>query len=316
MEDVFTRLAEIITQKSGISIDPINIFKANRHFHYLPETDPGRPLLLYYCYYNGSGMGVEMHSDDWYKLDSGIITPEEYVESSLWLYGYLWEGGPMITGGYIQPLEDIPGIHDKEKISRYMSIIICRGDYVSMGYHPSQEICLECSVKDCPYSVLKKKHLPMYVNILEAFDNRLAIYNAINNYLRNNYGYELNGLCASTDLGPDELMLYRNIGERTFELYLGDSLIKKLLYTPFIAGYDWESKIKSMKLFLGRRFSKEKILIESPQDFERAMIDLKLLRDWDIEEEQKVMEEELFEDDEEYGPIARFFDWILKTFCK
>ena len=318
MEDIITILAEIISDKTGLPIDPQNIFQATRHFHYIPETDPGKPLILYYCYYLGNSFEVEINSDDWYNLKSGNVTPEDYVNNSNWYYGYLWDGGTIITGGYIQALENRAGIHDKEKILRYMTIISCRGDFLSNGYIPSKDGCFDCPVKDCPYSAMKKHHLPMFVNILEAFDNRLAFYNAMKHYLKDEFGYTINGMCCSEGIDKGEIVLYRNVGERTFELYLGDSMIKELFYTPFVAGSHWEKVISNMKLFIGRRFSKERIQIESMQDFEKALIDLKYLRDWDIEDEQRERQEELFENDfdEENGPIHRFFAWLLRTFCK
>ena len=318
MEDFIEILAEIISEKTGIFIDPQNVFQASRHFHYIPETDPGKPLFLYYCYYFSSGFGVEINSEDWHNLKSGIVTPEDYVNNSNWYYGYLSESGSIITGGYIQALENTTGIHDKEKILRYMTIITCRGDYLNSGYVPKKDGCFDCPVKDCPYSAMKKHHLPMFVNILEAFDNRLSFYNAMKHYVQDEYGYTINGICCSEDIGKDEIVLYRNVGERTFELYLGDSMIKELFYTPFVPGENWVMEILKMKLYIGRRFSKERILIESKQDFQRALIDLKYLRDWDYEEERLEPQEDFLEDDfdEEDAPIHRFFAWLLRTFCK
>jgi hypothetical protein len=317
-KSILAELATIVSEKTGLHIHPDNIHKSGRRFYYIPEADPGRPLFLHH--YRGPFF-IDLPQDDWKKLEKGEISPLEYVNTAHWNFGYYWGGGSMITGGYFTPLEFTTGINDKEKIYRIMTILSCRGSFLASGYRPSKEECEKCNVSECPYSAVVEKAAPLYSDVLRLPDNRRDFFKAVYDFVLKEYGYELHGMCCSDMIPKDEIILYPNYGERTFELYIGDEFVKELLYNPYIEGYNWDRTVEIMKLSIGKRFDTQFMLIESPEDFKHALVDFKILDKWDEEDRRRneLAEQKAARDNvnpvEESKPKT-FWSWLKKLFSK
>ena len=320
MENFITPLADIVSEKTGLEILPEHIHISTRRSFYIPETDPGKPLLLHH--YRGPYF-IEINYYDWEKLITGVITPLEYVNTSYWYYGYYWGGGSSLTGGYFTPLEDTEGINDKEKVYRFMSILKCRGNFISSGVTPTEEDCKNCDVPNCPYSKVGDMPYPLRVSVLD--DNRFSFFKALYRHIENTYGYQIHGMSCSEKVLPNEIVLYRNYNERTFEAYVSDRTIKGLLYNKFEKKFSWDTIVKTFNLFVGKRFTDKKIFIEDPIDFEEALHMLKILDDWKVEEEAKFkFEQRKLEgtepstenDDFDPAPMSSFIDWVTRLFKK
>ena len=320
MENFITPLADIVSEKTGLEILPEHVHISSRRSFYIPETDPGRPLLLHH--YRGPFF-IEINYDDWEKLITGAISPLEYVNTSHWYYGYYWGGGSSINGGYFTPLEDKEGINDKEKVFNFMNILACRGSYLTTGYEPSEDDCSCCEVTECPYSKVSFMPYPLRVNTLP--DNRWYFFKALHHYIRKTFDYEIRGMSCSETVLPNEIVLYRNYCERSFEVYVSDRTIKDLLYTKYAEDFNWDVFVKTFNLYVGKRLTNKKIFIEDPIDFEEALTMLKILDDWAAEEKAKFEFEQrklnpvdpsTENDDIDPSPVSSFIDWINHFFKK
>ena len=304
---ILKELSTIITEKTGLYVGSDHIHESNRRFYYIPETDPGRPLFLHH--YRGPFF-VEIPKADWHKLETGEISPLEYVDNAHWYFGYYWGGGSMYTGGYFTPLERTAGIHDKALIRRVMKPLNCRGCYLASGYRPSESQCLLCDLTYCPYSAVAEKTVGEPSELADLPDNRGDFFDAVNAFIKKEYGYSLHGMCCGDNIPLDEVRLYPNSSERTFELYIGDEYVKELLYDPKIAGFNWDREVEAKKLYVCKPYTGEKMLIESPEDFERALNELEIIATWEGEEEKRRQWEEKRNNPE--PPLEFDFDFSVQ----
>jgi hypothetical protein len=324
-EEILRELSAIITEKSGLHVGYDHIHESNRRYYYIPEADEGKPLFLHH--YRGPFF-VDIPKADWHKLETGEISPREYVDTAHWYFGYYWGGGNMYTGGYFTPLECTAGIHDKEKIRRIMKPFSCKGSFLASGYRPTAEQCQKCDITSCPFSSdpVKVPEEPSEIKSLP--DNRGDFFDAVNAFIKKEYGYKLHGMCAGENIPLDEVKLYPNSSERTFELYIGDEYVKELLYDPKIAGFNWDREVEAKKLYVCKPYTGEKMLIESPEDFHKALIDLEIIKMWEEEEEKRRQWEEksnnpepplefdfdFSEQDKPESIWTRFCNWLKSIF--
>lgn len=147
----------------------------NNFYYYIRQLEPGRPLLL--MHYRGPLMAV-IPDKDYQKLEAGEVDVDTYVDSSYFYFGYFWGGGNL-TGAYWQPLEDTAGIHEKDKILRYLRILSCRTARQSSGYRPTAERCQHCCIDctTCPLSSLNETG--SWDKEVSEYDPRTTFFNQI-----------------------------------------------------------------------------------------------------------------------------------------
>ncbi len=328
-EEILKQLSAVITEKSGLYVGPDHIHESNRRHYYIPKFNKGDAFFGHH--YRGPFF-VDIPKEDWIKLAKGEITPEEYVDSTRWFFGYYWGGGSMVGGGYFTPLECTAGIHDKEKIRRIMKPFSCRGCYLASGYRPSESECMLCDVTYCPYSAVAEKTVGETSELANLPDNRYDFFKAVNDFIEKEYGYKLHGMCCGDAIPVDHIRLYPNYGERTFELYISDEYVKELLCNPKVAGFNWDREVEAMKIFVCKPHVGERKLIESPEDFESALHEFGIIAEWEEyeekrrqwEEERRRREEERrnaeenpsIEIDTDESLWTRFCNWLFGIFKK
>ena len=274
MEKFIESLANILSQKTGLCITADHVHKASRREYYIPEAEAGKPLVLHH--YRGPFF-LEIPGEDWEKLEKGILSPEDYVETSKWHYGYYWGGGSMIGGGYFRPLEEGLGINEKERISRFMRVIQCEGKNLASGFYPTEETCMRCMVTDCPFSNYKGNK-GNYAGEIPRKDARVTFLTELEKQIRG--PYVINILCSSsTVVAKDEVILCPSTWSRSFRAYVGDELVRYLLYNPEC---DVATIAKEVKVFVAESYYEGKrILIKDEEDFERALREFKVIESWE-----------------------------------
>ena len=282
---ILKELSKILTEKTGLDISFENIHEASRIFFYIPEADPGRPLFLHH--YRGPFF-VQIPKADWHKLETGEISPLEYIDTAHWYFGFYWA----YHGGYFTPLECTAGIHDKELIRRVMKPFSCRGCSLVSGYRPTKSTCLMCDLTYCPYSAVAEKTVGETSELADLPDNRRDFFEAVDRFLQKESGYELKGLFYSENMPIDEIELIPNKLDRSFRLIIGDQYVKQLFYFPMIAGFNWDREVEAKKIRVFNPAIDKSILIESPEDFERALNELEIIATWEAEEERSRQLEE------------------------
>ena len=261
MEKNIITLANALTQITGLYVSPEHIHQSSRRYYYIPEAKANHPLFLHH--YRGPFF-VDLPKEDFDKIVSGEITPEEYIENANWCFGYYWGGGSMVSGGYFTPMD----IHDKEKVLRYMRILACTGCARVSGYRPTEERCSTCELDTCPFSQFKEHSSADEFNLP---DDRLVLFEALNQLIQDKYGYKLHGMSSSDTLAYNEVMLSPNYSEETFQLVISDELAFDLLAHPKTTDFGWREFSQTLKTYLAKHFSTEKILVETAEDFKLGM---------------------------------------------
>lgn len=218
------------------------------YYYYIRGLKPGYPVLAmaYWGY-----LMLILPFEDFQRLGRGEIGVDDYIESSHFSYGYYWGGGGMIRGGYWQPLEEGTGIHDTERISRYLHILACRTDKMSSGYGPTESQCQECQLDAtaCPFSPLNQAG--SWGNEVHEPDGRVRLFKAINERLKRELGMELSIRQLHTG-GRNELRLYPGGEPYTIEAQVSGDLLNDLLYHPN-QEYDWQQMAEDFEISIHQR---------------------------------------------------------------
>lgn len=269
---------KIIYQKTGLPVSPDHVHISERRQYYIPQAEPGHPLFLHH--YRGPYF-IDIHPDDYEKLSSGKVSTEEYINNAYWAFGYYWGGGNMISGGYFTPLENTPGLNNREKIYRFMTIIACEGNNRASGYTPTFERCSKCSIEKCPFSIHKGNY-GNYSHEIPRPDGRKDFVKIVAKRLRSNYGYKLEYVIFCLDVIPEnDFMLLPNYTERSFILYISDQLVKKLLYHVH-STQELEQVVGNMNMYVGTSYVHDKKrLITSKEDFNTALEEFDIIKEWE-----------------------------------
>jgi len=197
---------------------------------------------------------------DYQRLEKSEITVDEYIETSHFNYGFLWGGGGLISGAYWQPLEDVPGIHDTNRISRYLRILSCRTGTRSHGHSPTAERCQKCQLDEtgCPYSPLNQTGC--WDNEIQEPDGRVELFNAIGERLEKELGFKIgNVMSHSNDSG--ELLLFPGFEPNSVQAYVNKDLLNDLLYHPK-EERDWMAMAQSFKITLGISWQPDRMAMD------------------------------------------------------
>lgn len=237
--------------------------------YYIQSLKPGYPVLA--MHYRGPLM-LALPYDDYCKLEAGEITAEQYIQESHWNYGYYWGGGGLLSGAYWQPLEKETGIHDTERISRYLHILSCRTDLISSGYRPTEEQCQKCKLDatNCPFSPLNETGAWEKEEVQER-DDRQKLFKAVIQRVEAELGFKTGhvmshgrGSCSncncsfktsdamSCGCGGDEILLFPGYEPNTVQVYLHKDTLNDLLYHPgALDSKELKMLAESMKIILG-----------------------------------------------------------------
>ena len=107
-------------------------------------------------------------------------------------------------------------------------------------------------------------------------------FQSVNSFVSSNYGYQLKSWYSVTGISEYDLYLYKNCCQRTFYLCISDKIVKRLLDEEEIL-YDSEK----FHLYVGQEFSNKSVEVTSKDEFDKAILNLCIIRDW--EEEEAVM---------------------------
>jgi len=247
LQELSTRISELIGYPLGV--DHIHHIEADGTgwFYYIQRLKPGYPVLA--MHYRGPLM-LALPYQDFRRLCQDEVTVDDYIANSHFNYGYYWGGGGMISGGYWQPLEEGTGIHDTERISRYLKILGCRTHKVSCGYGPSETGCQQCQLdaKTCPFSPLNE--MGSWDNEVQEPDRRCELFDAIAARVRADLGFEM--IYRLSHNGPkNEVRLRPGWKPDTVKIYANSELLNDLLYYP-TEDYDWQKMAQEFTIVIVR----------------------------------------------------------------
>ena len=270
--------SKIINSKTGLPVGPDHIHASVQREFYIPEAESGKPLFLHH--YRGPFF-IDIPQDDYERLATGQVSPEDYINSSQWMFGYYHGGASMTSGGYFRPLEDTPGINDRDKIYRFMHIIACEGNYRASGYTPTAERCQQCSVEKCPFSY-HKGNRGNYARDVARPDGRVKLYRAINKLLMEFGNHRLRSFYFSDELKANEFLIRPcSFQKKAWDLYISASLVRELLYNPD-DNWDFDNMAREMAMYIkGFSYRDGKRLIGSQKDLDAALDEFGIRKVWD-----------------------------------
>lgn len=255
-----------IYELTGHRVANYNIYSDERGWYYYIEAqslEANHPLII--NHYRGQLFAV-IPLKEYQELEAGTIDINYYIENAYWNFGYYWGGGSLIGGVFWKPLEDTTGIHNKERVKRYLSILACRTHRRSCGYMPPEEQCGRCHVKQCPFSKVEEKNRgASWEKEVNEHDYRVDMFNAVAKRVKTDLQIEVSGyLCHK---GENALLVPHTWKKETCTLYLPVTLTNDLLYHP--GERDWKSIAQNIQLELGVLFDKNKrVLLDSHSDSE------------------------------------------------
>lgn len=103
---------------------------------------PGYPMIKNFTH---ALFGVDIHPDDFNKIQSGEISVQDYILQSTWIIKY---NSAMKHRTYSYQTSHL--IEQQEEIRRDLKIWLCSS--LTLSYFPKVNKCNACPVKPCPVS--------------------------------------------------------------------------------------------------------------------------------------------------------------------
>ena len=209
----------------------------------------GKPLIL--SHYVGSLM-VYLPYQDYRDLIKGKITPQRYIDQSIWHFGYFWGAANIKTGVFWETLENgKPGIHKTEKIQRYLAIMKCRIVQHHLGENTFDKAqCLRCKVMKCPMSPVPAKKAAS--DIEKEFGDhkmrRLEFFDAFAKHIMERYGFKLSALFMDEHIPMDveEAYMAPGLCKKNVKMIISQEMYMDMMYNP--QNYDVEEMLQRYKL--------------------------------------------------------------------
>ena len=244
MNELITeKMSEVVSSKIGLTIGPDHVHTdENGWVYYIPAKSlhEWHPLVM--KHYRGPFFIVIPHKD-WNLLEQQIVSVEDYVENSTWSFGYYWGGGSVLGGVQWMPFEE-KGIHEREKINRYLTILSCRTSRRFSGYLADEQKCAQCSVKNCPFSRFHQN--ASWDNEVKELDDRILLFKAVKERIQNRFGLEAT-LCLNQE--NNSIWIFPSYKKGTVTIRLPEATLIDMLYNP--GKYDTDEVANSLKLEAG-----------------------------------------------------------------
>ena len=257
--------ANELTELTGqhIGLDHIHPSTEGRYY-YIQAPKAGAPMLL--NHYRGPFF-IDIHPDDYDSLVSGKVSAHDYIVSANWQVGYYWGGGSMVGGGYYQPI-DIIG--RKDEVRRYFNILSCRGNRLASGYMPTEDVCKNCSVDNCPFSKFKQGS---WDDEMDEYDPRRDLFKALcKRFEQENPGYTLRGfLCGGIHDGEIWIRPNGRYSEEepiSFLAYASNSVIQSLLMHETVPE-NWDEYANEFNFRIHKMFDSQTFEV-TPETLEKA----------------------------------------------
>ena len=185
-------------------------------------------------------------TEDWKKLKNEKISVQEYVDNSVWSFGYYWGGGSMLRGVQWQPLEE-KGIHDTERIKRYLTILNCRTNRISSGYMPNRERCISCFIEQCPFSPWNaKSEGASWNNEVKEYDDRILFFKAVKQRIKKQF--DLDAVeCYNQD--ENTICMFPGYNQDKVNVYLPEKILIDMMYNPNM--YNIEEIANNLEIHIG-----------------------------------------------------------------
>lgn len=252
VQELSTKVTELIGYHLGE--DHIHHIHADGSgwFYYIQDLRPGYPVLA--MHYRGPLM-LALPFADYGKLEAGDVTVDDYIADSHWNYGYMWGGGGLLSGAYWQPLEQKSGIHDTERISRYLRILSCRTHRASSGYGSTEGRCIDCELDEtsCPFSPLNQTGA--WENEVREPDGRRELFQAVRERIQSELGFERYDYMSHHD-DRHEILLFPGLNPNTARIFLSAHLLNDLLYHPEVK-HDWAEMAQQLHYTLAMPYHPE-----------------------------------------------------------
>ena len=217
---------------------------------YIPPEGllPGHPVII--SHYLGVRMVFIPH-EDWNALIKRKTTVEDYVNNSIWNYGYYWGFDGLQNGGvFWQPLEEgNPGINDRKKIKRYLTILRCRAFEKHRNESPMMIWCSDCYLEKCPMSVVARKRVGVtWDDEIQERNVRHEFYAALAVRIQKRFNLEacMLGFNKTLDSEPKNIYLLPGFTKNTVKIFISQAMFVDMMYHP--EKYDIEKLLKKCKL--------------------------------------------------------------------
>lgn len=236
--EIARTLCEILKERTGCDFSPEYIqTDDSRHCaNYIVTRALHRNCPVIMMHYMGIRL-VFIPYEDWHLIAKGEVTIHEYVDKAVWNYGYYWGFDTLQSGGICwQPLEDgKPGINDKEKIRRYLTILKCRAYEHYRNEQPMLVWCSDCYLQKCPMSVLpRKREGASWEDEPEERHVRKEFYEAISERLKKRFEFEVRSFGMSKELNPSKrtVYLFKGFVPGTVKVLVSEAVIVDMMYHP------------------------------------------------------------------------------------
>ena len=241
-ESVAEVLNRELEQLTGCKIGVENI-KTDKSgsFNHIPSGSllRGRPLIL--SHFVGR-LFVILSYKDWEDLSRGKVPVWRYINDSIWSYGYYLAGPSLKDNLFWQELEGgRRGIHDTEKIQRYLTIMQCRVKQKHLDKLPNEAHCADCTQKCCPMSNFKpKKRGASWKNEVQERYVRVEFQEALEKMLMQKFGFRLASLQTDEAYNDtqefctfrENLYLFPGFVPGTVRVVVSEKLMIDMLYHP------------------------------------------------------------------------------------
>ncbi len=232
MEEIIKSLSRIVSDKIGMVIGVERIrTDANCWLHYNIPTrglQAGYPIVLRH---EKGPLSMIIPDVDMKQMESGEISVEEYVDNSIWSFGFFWPRPTFLESTYWTVIEKEGGIHQRETINRYLTILDCRSDFLNKGRMASKRTCKECSVKGCPLSRFSGNS--SWDGEIKERDERNLFYRKVKSRIERRFDFVVENCMLqkgnSILLLPSQTINPKKVG---ITVYLNDALMVDLLYHP------------------------------------------------------------------------------------
>lgn len=253
-----SEMSEKITTLVGYPLQAGWIVHDDPGFHYyIRNLRPGYPICVM-DYHVMPGRRPELMLvlpyADYRRLEKVEYSVEEYLTTAHFSFGYYWGGGSVL-GAYWQPLEAESGIHDTERIKRYLWQMACRTYVHSLGHDNPAELCASCPLKaeTCPHSALVTNSERCWKSEISEFDGRVKLFNALIDRISAELRFGVRGVLSHTG-AKDILELYAGYEPESVQIRVSQELLNDLLYHPE-PERNWGELARSLRLVRRRRDS-------------------------------------------------------------